>query len=109
MKLEDVDIAIKISKASTSNICRRLPLGVTNRDVSRLKDLNLCDQLPDGAIVLCYNLMELEEMHGKLIQQQKETDIQDANERAQRRKEAIRKAAKMLPALLYKLFEACKG
>lgn len=107
MTSHDVDLALKMERASTNGICFSLPLGVTKNDVKRLIEVELCDKLPSGAFILRYNEMELQDLHDTLIKEEEKQAKQTQEAQKKQTKETIFKALKTFASLLPKLFSIC--
>lgn len=103
MELKDIELAIKLSQSIKDGFCPKPPPGFTSRDIDHLANVKLCDRLPGNAIVVIYNIDELEELKEKAMLEQ------EAQEKAKRKEErdmkntAFKAVLSWIPSLLEKL------
>lgn len=92
----DLNLYHELLHSSKDLLCFKLPNNVTRMDLERLKSIGLCDQMPDGTIILCYNDLELEELQIQFQKEQKERN-------EEKKKAAFQKFEKLLEVFISSL------
>lgn len=104
----DLRLYTKLLDSSKDMLCFQLPCDVTLRDLDRLKQIGLCDQMPSGVIILCYNSLELQELKTVLALHQTNQEIQQQAQ-VKHKKEKLQgifiEALGKLPSMLWKVLK----